>query len=413
MRKTIFLLLPVFLAIRYVSASPVSIDTRVTEDGQIEIIYALTSSDQSNTFPVFSINFTGEISGKKPFDLKTLEGAGKTGLILGEGTYTSFWNAVKDRKDPVATKISAEEEEVTDEANYLCLDLKKYKMRYQNDAPNVKKSTCKTKELWLRRIEPGTFMMGSPDGELGKDNDETQHEVTLTKAFYIGIFETTQKQFKTITGYNESCFRGGTKPAETVQFCMLRGSELGCEWPDSHKVDKETEYMNRKYEYVNGPTFFYSLRQKTGGLLIFDLPTEAQWEYACRAGTTTALNSGKNLTDTYKCPNMDEVGRYSRNGGIKNKKAYGPVKVGSYLPNAWGLYDMHGNVWEWCLDRYQEDLGSDAVIDPVGPKTWEGVIRGGCWAKIARFSRSADRVKRDYYSLPLDYYNGFRVVLVP
>jgi len=139
-----------------------------------------------------------------------------------------------------------------------------------------------------------------------------------------------------------------------------------------------------------------TLRARTGNA--FDLPTEAQWEYAGRAGTTTALNSGMNLTYASECPNMNEVGRYYYNGGSgwtgAGDASVATAKVGSYRPNAWGLYDMHGNVWEWCLDWYAVYLYPDgAVTDPKGPSSsaMGRVYRGGSWHTHADACRIANR----------------------
>ena len=260
-------------------------------------------------------------------------------------------------------------------------DAERYPISWLDDVPEGGwTDEDKTTKLVLRRIEPGTFTMGSPKGELGRDDNETQHEVTLTNAYYIGVFETTQKQYELITGSNPSLRKGDVRPVEYVSYDVLRGKNKGSSWPYNHDVDEDS--------------FFGKLRSKTN--LIFDLPTEAQWEYACRAGTTTALNSGKNLFFIYL-----------NNGGFYNCHA----AVGSYLPNAWGLYDMHGNVNEWCLDWYQDDLGTDPVTDPLGAGFGKyRVLRGGSWGDDADDCRSA---RRDYY-YPVYAYDvhGFRVVLV-
>ncbi|NLG15506.1 MAG: formylglycine-generating enzyme family protein [Lentisphaerae bacterium] len=149
--------------------------------------------------------------------------------------------------------------------------------------------------------------------------------------------------------------------------------------------------------------------------MTLDLPAETQWEYACMAKTTTALNSGKNLTDTKKCQNVAEVGRYWHNGGLDSTPdcgiSHGTDKVGSYLPNQWGLYDMHGNVSEWSLDWYQKDLGSSAQADPRGP---DGdsyrVFCGGSWFYFASACRSASRDSGWVYGNPYNHV-GFRLAM--
>jgi len=258
----------------------------------------------------------------------------------------------------------------------------------------------KTTKLVLRRIPAGTFTMGSPTNELGRDSDETQHQVTLTQDFYVGVFEVTQKQWERVMGAWPSYFYNAAyrdaRPVEKVSYDNIRGSNAGSGWPLHNAVDAES--------------FLGQLRTKTG--LTFDLPTEAQWEYACRAGTTTALNSGKNLNNEVECPNMAEVGRYWYNGGSGyssgGNTSVGTAKVGSYLPNAWGLYDMHGNVREWCLD-WLAIYSQEMQIDPKGAAGGSfRVFRGGCWNFDARICRSAFRSR---YSPSYRYDNlGFRLV---
>ncbi|MGN0846714.1 MAG: formylglycine-generating enzyme family protein, partial [Kiritimatiellia bacterium] len=270
----------------------------------------------------------------------------------------------------------------------------RYPVTYLNSIPaGGWTDEYKTTRLVLRHIEPGTFTMGSPSGELGRDGGETQHRVTLTTGFWMGIFEVTQKQYSLVMGSNPSSHTGDKRPVEDVSYNAIRGSSSGAGWPGSAAVDP-TSFMGR-------------LRTRTG-LAGVDMPTEAQWEYACRAGTTTALNSGRNLTNTDRDANMNEVGRYgyNQNDGKGGYSDY-HTTVGSYKPNAWGLYDMHGNVWEWCLDWYTS-CGTSAVSDPMGaPSGSYRVRRGGCWIIFAQGCRSALR-GRNYPSSSGDNV-GFRL----
>ncbi len=272
---------------------------------------------------------------------------------------------------------------------YLVVDLSRgtkaargYPVTYLADVPKGGwKDEYKTDKLVLRRIEPGTFTMGSPEDEMGRRRDETRHEVTLTRAFYIGVFEVTQKQWERVMGDWPGHFNNPTcrdeRPIECVSYNHIRGEREGSNWPATNSVDAAS-FMGR-------------LRERAG--MTFDLPTEAQWEFACRAGTATALNSAKNLTDPQICPNMSEVGRYKANAGKADKGCdtrEGTAKAGSYLPNAWGLYDMHGNLWEWCLDWHGSYPGT--ASDPDGAASGlSRVRRGGSFIFFARDCRSANR----------------------
>ena len=214
----------------------------------------------------------------------------------------------------------------------------------------------KTTKLVLRLIESGSFKMGGT------------HDVTLTKPYYMGVFEVTQKQYELVTGDNPSYYKDDMRPVETVSWNAIHGTNY---WPTVHAVDADS--------------FAGRLQARTG--LNFDLPTEAQWEYACRAGTTSDYNNGTNSAST-----LDLLGRYTDNksdarGGFTNAH----TTVGSYLPNAWGLYDMHGNVWEWCLDWYDYSLSGN-VPDPEGPTSGtRRVIRGGSWQNVANLCKSSNR----------------------
>ena len=228
----------------------------------------------------------------------------------------------------------------------------------------------KTTKLVLRRIPAGRFSMGSPEDELGHQTDEVQHTVVMPEAFYMGVFEVTQQQYETVMGSNPSSATGSSRPVERVTYRRLRGQWAN--WPEGSGVATDS--------------FFGILSRKTG--LVFDLPTEAQWEYACRAGTTTALNSGKDLTTMSTCPNVSAVGWYLGNTD-NGENRHQPV--GQLLPNAWGLYDMHGNVWELCRDWFG-NLEPDTAANPPGAATGSNrVIRGGGWQSSAVGCRSAMR----------------------
>ena len=235
----------------------------------------------------------------------------------------------------------------------------------------------KTTKLVLRLIGPGTFMMGG------------SYQVTLTKPFYCGVFEVTQKQYELVTGSNPSYYQGDMRPVEQVSWNTIRGNSSTYNWPGSANVDSNS--------------FVGRLQARTG--LSFDLPTEAQWEYACRAGTTSTYNNGGDAENDLK-----QLGRYSGNqsdgkGGYSSNH----TKVGSYQPNAWGLYDMHGNVGEWCLD-WSGSLSS-GVTDPRGSSSGSyRVLRGGCWGNVAGDCTSSFRGSNYPSNVYSDDGGGFRLV---
>jgi len=229
-------------------------------------------------------------------------------------------------------------------------------------------------EYAFRWCPPGSFLMGSPEDEPDRERDETQHSVTLTRGFWMLETEVTQAMWKSVMGTDPSLFKGAQNPVESVSwkacddFCKKLSSKLG---------------------------------------LTVSLPTEAQWEYACRAGTTSAYSFGSSLNG--REANCD--GRYPCGTSTKGPYLRKTVPVKSYAPNAWGLYDMHGNVWEWCQDWYDEDYYAESpTSDPTGPSSGSNrVFRGGCWGSIARYCRSANRygVTPDNRGCDL----GFRPVL--
>ncbi len=244
----------------------------------------------------------------------------------------------------------------------------------------------KTDRIAFFKISGGSFSMGSPEKELGRVKNEAQHDVTLTSDFYMALFETTQKQHMNVTGLNPSLLQGDMRPVEQVTWTQARGGT----WPGDPAGQGQPSESS----------FIGMLRAKTG--LEIDLPTEAQWEYACRAGTTTALNTGLNLTSLTMCANTGEAAWYYYN-------TYGVYHqvVGLKIPNNWGLCDMHGNVWELALDWY-EDTATGAT-DPTGPANGvQRVIRGAGWNNKAASVRSA---RRTYFEPEaFTAYVGFRLI---
>jgi formylglycine-generating enzyme required for sulfatase activity len=266
-----------------------------------------------------------------------------------------------------------------------------YYMAGQRHWPETVLDLGNNVKMRLVLIPAGTFTMGSPATEAGRSGDEgPQHEVIISKPFYMGVYEVTQEQYEQVMGVNPSGFKGAKNPVETVF------------WDDAVE-------------------FCRKLSARTGKKVM--LPTEAQWEYACRAGTTTAFHTGDALkpgqANAAFPSNPSVLDRIMAWLGISSaKKTIQTTPAGSFPPNGFGLYDMHGNVFEWCSDWY---AGSYANLpagqagaknqDPTGPDSGSlRVLRGGGWTFDPQFCRSAHR----YWNYPADrrYSDGFRVVVL-
>lgn len=230
-----------------------------------------------------------------------------------------------------------------------------------------------TSEAW-KRISGGKdyFLMGSLWSEKGRDDNEEQHRVTLTQGFWMGKYEVTQRQWRSIMGMNSSQFEGDDHPVEHVA------------WRDCQSFIK---------------------RINMSGQAVVSLPTEAQWEYACRAGTSSPFSFGETLNgDRANCDGNFPYGR-----AAKGRCLGCTSRVGAFEPNDWGLFDMHGNVYEWCLDYFKAYSGD--ATDPTGPESgFFRVCRGGCWNGSAQDCRSAKRLGREDF-FPGDYV-GVRLVCI-
>ena len=217
-------------------------------------------------------------------------------------------------------------------------------------------------------------MMGSPANEAQRESDESpQHRVTVP-SFCIGKYELTQAQYQAIMGANPAYFKGNKRPVEQVS------------WDDA-------------------VAFCEKLSQKTGKK--YRLPSEAEWEYACRAGTTTPFYFGESITPDL----VNYDGNYPYASAPKGQYRQQTTDVGTFPPNAFGLYDMNGNVWEWCQDEYKANY-TGAPIDGSALTSLNGgntrLLRGGSWLDNARYCRSADRFSASRGNRY--YYCGFRVV---
>jgi uncharacterized repeat protein (TIGR02543 family) len=239
---------------------------------------------------------------------------------------------------------------------------------YRDDVPaGGWVGTYLTNRLVLRKIPAGTFVMGSPASEAGRFDNESQHTVTLTTAFYLGLFEVTQAQWYRLKGDWPSYASGTSRlvqPVERVSYVDIRGATNSANWPSTAAVDADS-FMGR-------------LRAKTGDDA-FDLPTEAQWEYACRAGTTGRY-AGTGV--------LPEMGWYSANSGGGTKT------VGQKAANAWGLHDMHGNVHELCLDWSAGNYSPTNQSNPpgaIGSLLNRRIMRGGTYHVTEEYCRSAYR----------------------
>jgi formylglycine-generating enzyme required for sulfatase activity len=241
----------------------------------------------------------------------------------------------------------------------------------------------------LRWIPPGRFLMGSPESEIGRYADEgPQHEVTISQGFWLGETPVTQEQWAAV-------IEAGKEQPELWN-AVVRQNDLDPKPSRFADVDDSASHPVEKVSWSDGDAFCQLLVGLMSGDPAFRLPTEAQWEYACRAGTQSAFNDGSACTVPEGLdPALDQLGWFNKNSEGKTH----PVKA--KRPNAWGLYDIHGNVWEWCIDSWDntayQSRGVD-VVDPVndsGKSSASRVVRGGSWYNQARYCRAARRFDGD------------------
>ena len=360
--------------------------------------------------------------------IKTVSGEGystDTGTLISSGTHQIVWQARKDWPEHLCSNAQARVMAYYTNALayvpgvYMVVNLaggtgaSSFPVSYTMAKPEVNAENRTTK-LWLKRIEPCTFTMGrQTENEMTlvtswPATNEIAHSVTLTRAFFAGVFGVTRKQYELVTGDagtgedvtylpTDATLRDYA-PRGTLSYNDIRGNaaDSAYSWPATNGVSPAS--------------FMGILRAKTGSALRFDLPTEAQRECACRAGTSTPWNNGTDITDIQTDPELGKLGWYVANSGNVTSSRAGKQPVGQLAPNAWGLYDMHGNMWEWCLDRFCPNPGAlaDGSEDPKGATAGtRRILRGGHFESPAQECRSACRTMVDQSS---SYYHlGFRV----
>ena len=350
----------------------VTAQQRYPWNGKVDITYTVSGDIAAAAYaqaaiPSLKVTATDQETGTS-YTATSL--SGDTGL--SDGTHSLVWDMDAQGMTFVSTNVIFSVSCETVPATYCVIDLSaganasSYPVTYLAAPPSggFNVDAYKTTKLVLKRMGAGSFKMG------GSVN------VTLTKPFFLGLFEVTQKQYQLVTGSNPSNFSSDKMPVEKVSYNAIRGSTNGAKWPSSNAVDSSS--------------FLGKLRARTG--LDFDLPTEAQWEYACRAGTTTTYSYGDSANGNY-------MWYYSNSLSQTHE-------VGSKKPNPWGLYDMHGNVWEWCLDWYASSLSGGT--DPKGPSSGSSRVKcGGSMSSNASYCTSSSRLSSSTSGQNID--SGFRL----
>lgn len=389
MKKTIILAAAVAVAWTWQAMGGVSVENVAVKqhwpwNGLVDIDYEIVSDDAEAQFLVYP-KAEDKRLGKKVL-MRTLSGDGAEGPV-GPGAHRMVWDAKVDMPGFHSPDVAVSIQTVSSAAEYMVVDLSggtnavTYPVRYSSTGPDLANDACRMTELWLRLVLPGTFMMGSPSDEKARSSNEVQHKVTLTRPYYLGVFELTQTQWNLIMGTtNVFGYTGPCRPVDKVSYSLVRGVSANG--------------LGNAADDIADASFLGVLRHKTA--MPFDLPTEAQWEYACRAGTTGAWNNGTTTTNTSTSSydsRLNKLGRNLGNTGDGQESYAEHTKVGLYTPNAWGFYDMHGNVFEWCRDAYRAQWTSDALVDPEGGDGASNrVLRGGSFNCYAAQCRSAARV---------------------
>lgn len=383
---------------------PTVSNVTTTQDAMRKVTVNYTLSGEAGIVTLTAQTNRGDDVWVDVDDVNLTSVAGDVNKLVEPGNRSLTWRPHKSWPDQFITggkiRIGVKAWSKIEPPDYMVVSLTVPKtVRYYASAGavpfGVTDDRYKTDYLIMRKIPAANveWRMGSPETENGRDTDgrETSRVVTLADDYYIGVYEVTQRQYELVAGdadkaYFKLAAYRATRPMEGVTFNDIRGKAGdGYDWPkDGHKVLS---------------TSFMGVLREFSGLDGFDLPTHAQWEFACRAGCGSAFYNGTELEvdrNSAVSTNVNPLARYRGNGGYVNGKMadanctveYGTAKVGSYEPNAWGLYDMVGNVSEQCLDWHTMtpcDFGTDGPLS--GSDTRQQV--GGNWSITPANCRSA------------------------
>lgn len=384
-----------------VALSNVKIQQRYPWNGKVDISFDLASTRSSNAVRIIAL----DTSTGKDLNVRMVYDENGNQLVapfkMTPGSHRIVWDADADVPEGYSTDslaITVVAGKFYDYPLYCVVDISEgstalsYPISYLDAVPEGGwTDEYKSNKIVLRLIQPGVFTQGPRNISWMPSSDDSR-VVTLTKPFYMSIFEITQGQWQKIMGKagpsGGSAIPEGDSYPQKVWLDDVRGKEANLAWPTSR--------------IVNSGTFLYNLRMKTG--FMFEVPTEAQWEYTCKAGSTENTVYTKNYptlsydTSTIVC-----------------------TTVGAEEPNAWGIYDMLGNAPEWPVDKCQEVLGKEPVIDPLGPLTVEGIGAGSyhsagiilrCVCGLGRSNTYAAHYRDTYYDSGNSAIDaGFRIVL--
>jgi formylglycine-generating enzyme required for sulfatase activity len=347
------------------------------------------SPDGADSFPVICTAVTGDTGpGVEPSEVTYIDGFLVPGAMHSEiERKQATWDASVDWDQNFTDRgrIMIKATYGNQPTGFPGLDINGSEFGPGNPAPtHIVPSADNLEMIW---VDPGSFVFGSPLSEAGRDTDEVEHNVTLTEGYYLGKFELTQGQYEAVmTGHS-----GPLSHEPSGRYGSPSYQTLPVENVSWHDVQVFLSRLNN-LESANIPAGW-----------AYVLPTEAQWEYACRAGTNTAYPWGDDINSSFANYNWD--GGWDWGNDVQET-----MHVGQFPPNAWGFYDMHANVAEWTADLYG-NYPNGSVTDPTGdPSGSWPVVRGGSWKFDAMGIRSAKRVSHDPSSRFDDF--GFRLALI-